>query len=70
MVQHCTLTCDDGDHDENGDVICCCLLIHSKWIETIKYDDQKPNETAQTLIPYFSITNTVPSPVTMAITDA
>ena len=50
VVQHSTLTCDDGNHNENGVVVHICVLMQGKWIQTIKKYDQKPNETAQKVI--------------------
>ena len=30
--RHSKLTCDDGDHEENGAVVCHCVLMQRKWI--------------------------------------
>ena len=44
---------------KNGVVDRRCMLMQHKWIQNIKQDDQKPNETAQALKPYFCYNNTV-----------
>ena len=41
--------------------------MQRKWIQTFKQNHQKPNDTAQTLKPYFRSNNTVHSPVTITI---
>ena len=32
VVQHSTLTHANGDHDENGDVVRCCVSMQRKQI--------------------------------------
>ena len=51
LVQYSTLTYDNGDYDENGVVVRICVLMQVKQIQSIKRYDQKPNKTAQKLIP-------------------
>ena len=70
VVQHYTLTRYNGNHNENGVVVRWCVLVQHKLILNIKQYDQKPNKTAQAVIPYFSSNNTVHSPVTMLATEA
>ena len=66
VVQHYTLTRYNGNHNENGVVVRWCVLMQHKLILTIKQYYQKPNKTAQAVIPYISSNNTVQSPVTTA----